>query len=382
MDNKGYYKKAGICFIVMVAAIVLLSLFSKDRSFSDTENRALQQFPGFSISQYMEGRFEKRMESYADDQFPGRDLFVKIKSAADVTAGGLEANGVYKGRDGYLIEDVTKPDRKSLSRTEKALADFKARHSNVDMYFLLAPTAGNIMSDKLPRSVRVADQDAYMDQFFKSVQAGGINTIDVRSELRKAADKGTQVYYRTDHHWTTTGAYLAYQKAAPTMGLTPRKYRKAVVSKDFRGTLASKSGFSNGKNDAISLYLPDYDGYKQSVIFYDDTQTRTTKFYRFGNLKKKDQYTVFGGSNHPKYTIKTPVESKERLLIVKDSYANCFIPFLTQDYFEIVVVDPRYYFENIDDLMDSEGITKVLFLYNSDTFFGDDSLALALEQVE
>ena len=143
------------------------------------------------------------------------------------------------------------------------------------------------------------------------------------------------------------------------------------MANNFRGSLASKSGFANGRNDDVTLFLPDYSKHKSSVLFFSDTQTRTTKFYKLNNLKKKD--------NHPEYTIKTPVESKERLLIVKDSYANSFIPFLTQDYYEIVVVDPRYYFDNIDRLMDSEGITKVLFLYNSDTFFGDDSLALALE---
>lgn len=379
MDNKSYYKKAALCFIFMVGFMVVMGILIKDKSFSVTENRMLQQFPDLSFSQYVEGRFESRMEKYADDQFPGRNIFVRVKSAADVAAGGLEANGVYKARDGYLIEDVTKPDKSDMDRTEKALADFKARHGNIQMNFLLAPTAGNIMADKLPASVRMADQNKYMDQFFKALNGAGIGAIDVRPELQKAADKGTQVYYRTDHHWTTEGAYIAYQKAAPSLGIPARKYTGKVVANNFRGSLASKSGFANGRNDDVTLFLPDYSNHKSSVLFFSDTQTRTTKFYKLNNLKKKDKYTVFGGSNHPEYTIKTPVESKERLLIVKDSYANSFIPFLTQDYYEIVVVDPRYYFDNIDRLMDSEGVTKVLFLYNSDTFFGDDSLALALE---
>ena len=111
---------------------------------------------------------------------------------------------------------------------------------------------------------------------------------------------------------------------------------------------------------------------------YADTKQKTTEFYQLNNLKKKDAYTVFGGSNHPLYTVKTPVRSRRRLLLIKDSYANSFLPFLTQDFREIVVVDPRYYFGNVKDLIRNEGVTDVLFLYNDNTFMTDESLSLML----
>ena len=157
-------------------------------------------------------------------------------------------------------------------------------------------------------------------------------------------------------------------------------YKRYVVKNDFRGTLASKSGFVNGKNDSITIYMPNKDkDYRNSVIYYSDTKKKTTEFYQLNNLETKDAYTVFGGSNHPMYTIKTPSKSSEKLLLIKDSYANSMIPFLSQNFREIVVVDPRYFFDNIDDIIEAEEITQVLFLYNANTFFEDNSLEMMLD---
>ena len=129
----------------------------------------------------------------------------------------------------------------------------------------------------------------------------------------------------------------------------------------------------------IKIYLPkEGQNYKNSVIFYSDTKEKTTEFYKLNNLKKKDTYTVFGGSNHPIYSIKTPVNSQRKLLLIKDSYANSFIPFLSQDYREIIVIDPRYFFDDISEIIKANGITDVLFLYNANTFFNDNSLDMMI----
>ncbi len=155
-------------------------------------------------------------------------------------------------------------------------------------------------------------------------------------------------------------------------------YKAYVVKNNFRGTLASKSGFVNGQNDAIKIYLPDDKNFKNSVIYYGDTKKKTTQFYQLENLDQKDAYTVFGGSNHPVYSIKTPVKTQRKLLLFKDSYANSMIPFLSQNFREIIVVDPRYYYDNIHDIIAATGITDVLFLYNANTFFNDNSLSMML----
>lgn len=370
----------GICFAAILGAVFIISLFAPDKSFSEEENRMLQTSPDFSLSSYMEGRFENHLETYANDQFLLRNAFIRVKSACDITMGKVEANGVYRCRDSYLMEAATKPSAKGSEKLLASMKKFKKKHKNMPMYFLLAPNAANILEDKLPFFTVTEDQDLYMDRFFDSIKALGYKPVDVRKTL-SAHKEDTQLYYKTDHHWTTDGAFLAYKKAVKTMKLRDSvSYKRYVVKNDFRGTLASKSGFVNGENDSLVIYMPDKDrDYRNSVIYYPDTKTKTTEFYQLENLDTKDAYTVFGGSNHPMYTIKTPVDTEEKLLLIKDSYANSMIPFLAQNFREIVVVDPRYYFEDIEALMKKEDITQVMFLYNANTFFVDNSLELMLE---
>jgi hypothetical protein len=66
------------------------------------------------------------------------------------------------------------------------------------------------------------------------------------------------------------------------------------------------------------------------------------------------------------------------LLVIKDSYANAFIPFLAPFYSEITVIDPRYYYDSIDALIADAQITDVLYLFNANTFFRDTTLETVL----
>ena len=368
----------GILFAAVLVLVFIVNIIMPDKSYSDQENRVFQQLPSFSAGNYLSGRFESQLDNYASDQFAFRDTFIKIKSAADLSIGQLKANGVFKAKDNYLIEDVVYPDKKGVEADLAALKRFKEKYSDKKMYFMLVPNAANILSSKLPGGVVTRDQNKDMDRLFGAVEALGYKAIDVRDDLKKASRK-QQVYYRTDHHWTTDGAYTAYRRAAEIMKLNSNvKYKPYVVKKDFAGTLYSKSGYTNGKNDAIKIYLPDSKDALNSVIRYKDTKEKTTKYYVMSNLDKKDAYTVFGGINQSLFSISTPVKKNRNLLVIKDSYANCFIPFLTQDYRTITVVDPRYYYENIATVIKANDIDEVLFLYNSNTFFSDNYMRMML----
>ena len=309
----------GTIFLVILMAVFIANIIIPDKKNSDEENRVLQQLPSFSVSAYKEGRFESKIENYASDQFILRNGFIRLKTAADTALGGLESNGVYKCRDNYLMEDITVPTKDVKESNTSALTAFKEANPDLKMYFLLAPNAANILSDKLPVAVSTASQNKYMDDFFETVESLGITPIDVRDTF-KEAKKDTQLYYRTDHHWTTDGAYLAFGQVDSVMELDNKvTYTDYAVKNDFRGTLASKSGFVNGMDDAIKIYLPaeDSEGYENSVIYYSDTKEKTTQFYQVDSLDTKDAYTVFGGSNHPMYTVRTPLDTDRHLLLIK-----------------------------------------------------------------
>ena len=369
----------GFVFPAILIAVMFFNIFLPDKTFSAEENRLLQTMPKPSISSIFSGRFETKAESYAADQFMLRNMFIKIKSSFDTSLGSTESNNVFMCKDNYLMENISKADAKKMENNYNSLAKLKQLYPNINMDFMLVPNAANIMSDKLPLFAVTEDQNKQMDDFFKKIQSIGINPVDVRATFKKNKEK-IELYYHTDHHWTTDGAYLAYQDFAKKNKLNSNiKYDALAVKNDFRGTLASKSGFTNGLNDMIKIYIPkEGQNYKNSVIFYSDTKEKTTEFYKLNNLKKKDTYTVFGGSNHPIYSIKTPVSSQRKLLLIKDSYANSFIPFLSQDYREIIVIDPRYFFDDISEIIKANGITDILFLYNANTFFNDNSLDMMI----
>lgn len=369
----------GFVFPAILIAVMFLNILLPDKKFSAEENRLLQTMPKLSISSIFSGRFETKAESYAADQFMLRNMFIKIKSSFDTSLGSTESNNVFMCKDNYLMENISKLDTKKMENNYNSLAKLKQLYPNINMDFMLVPNAANIMSDKLPLFAVTDDQNKQMDDFFKKIQSIGINPVDVRATFKKNKEE-IELYYHTDHHWTTDGAYLAYQDFAKKNKLNSNiKYDALAVKNDFRGTLASKSGFTNGLNDMIKIYLPkEGQNYKNSVIFYSDIKEKTTEFYKLNNLKKKDTYTVFGGSNHPIYSIKTPVSSQRKLLLIKDSYANSFIPFLSQDYREIIVIDPRYFFDDISEIIKANGITDILFLYNANTFFNDNSLDMMI----
>ena len=371
-----YAERIGLCFAAIIAFFFLAGLIAPDSDFSDVENRSLQKFPRISFNEYASGRLEKKLENYVNDQFVGRSAFIRIKSAVDVSAGSVYSNGVWKGKDGYLMEDVVAADDKRMVKTIKALAKFKDSNKDIPMRFLLAPTAANIYSDKLPALAITEDQNKYIDKFYSELEKTGIEAVDVRPAFLAAKDD-VQLYYRTDHHWTTDGAKLALDEFAKVREFENIEFELYEVKNDFVGSLAAKSGFTGGKADMIKL-AGAKDGHN-SAIYYYDSQKKTSKFYKMKNLETRDAYTVFGGQNHPIYTIKTPTDENRRLLLIKDSYANCMIPFLMQYYREIVVVDPRYYYDDIEITILSEGIDEVLFLYNANSFFEDDALSMMLQ---
>lgn len=374
--GSGYARRVGSYFAAIIVLFLIAGIFVPDASFSDVENRSLQRFPKLSLREYGSGRFEKKFENYVNDQFVGRNLFIKLKSAVDVSSGSVYSNGVWKGKDGYLMEDIVVPDEERMDKMIDAIDKFRKKHKSLPMRFMLVPTAANIYSDKLPALSDPADQNKYMDEFFDRLKEINVDAIDVRPAFGAAADD-VQLYYRTDHHWTTDGAKLAMDEFVKSRDLKAKDFKLYEVKNDFVGSLAAKSGFTGGKADVIKLAA--MEGGLNSSIYYEDTQKKTSKYYKMSNLDKRDAYTVFGGKNHPLYTIKTPTKSNRRLLLIKDSYANSMIPFLMQYYREIVVVDPRYYYDDINVTMLTENVNEVLFLYNANTLFEDDAVAMMLE---
>ena len=366
----------GACAFFTVL-VLLLFIVLPDNSFSETENRSLAGIPEFDMTDLLNGRLMKNAESWTADQFPGRTGWVRVRTEAARIGGQNIIGGVYICDDGYLMEEAVQPDEEFLSRLVQNLTAFRANHQDMNFYMLIAPTAVTVLRDKLPENAPAEDQNPLIRDFYSTMQLVGYTPVDAGDVL--AAKKDEYIYYRTDHHWTTYGAYNAFRHAAGIMGLDPDAvyYNALPVTADFNGTLSGKSCTFGDEKDVISVWFPQDDSQPAAnyVVEYVDKQMKTTTFYDDSFLSKKDKYSVFFGGNHALIRIKSPTAENRRLLVLKDSYANCFLPFLAQYYRQIDIVDPRYYTENLETLIATDGIDEVLFLYNANTFFSDSSLA-------
>lgn len=365
----------GFCGAVLL--LVLISLIMPDRSFSEEENRVLSKQPKFGVTEVMNKEYMEGLESYTSDQFVFRDLWIKLKVQCDLLTGKRELNGVYLGKDKYLIQAISEPDQEHVKENIKGMNAFAARHQDLNINAIIVPNAAYVMQDYLPKGAPVRDQGKDMKEIQKQLDAG-IGCIDVTKTLQKHVEEG--MYYKTDHHWTSRAAAYAFNAAAVQLGIEGASgdYQRYTVTNEFSGTLSSKSGYHKAE-DTIEVFEPEGVDVKYLVSDSDDQEQRPTVYDKKA-LKEKDKYQVFFGGNHAQVDITTTNDTTKRLLIFKDSYANCFVPFLIPYYNEIIMVDPRYYYDNVETLISGKHITDVLFLYNMDTFLTDTSIAGVLAE--
>ena len=373
-QRKVQEKLVGIIFILTLFLFLIINVIVPDREKSVQENRMLATKPKFRLSSLISGDYDEKFEAYMDDQFVGRDMWRKLKVTVDRIGGSRLENGVYIGTNGQLLEQIEVADENHLAANIKAIKSFSESQSKIPVRMMLVPDAANVLNHSLPALAKPEDQTQMFSMVRKDL-GDSVEWIDVSTELNK--HKTEKIYYKTDNHWTTLGAFYAFQAAAPSLGIEgdlSGKYVSYAVSDSFNGMLASKSGVNLGEKEQIDIYVPTEED-TDLIVDYVDEGKRSTSLYDSSKLKEKDQYTVFLGGNSSLLDIRTVSTSTKRLLLVKDSFANSFIPFLTPYYREIVVVDPRYYSGTINDLMDSYRISEVLFLYSGNTFFKDNNIS-------
>lgn len=373
-----FFHRLGLLFFLLPVIVLVSSIILPDTGFSEKENRILASRPALKLDQIISGGYEKQFETYENDQFPLRDMWITLKATTDRLMGKVEENGVYLGKNGYLMEAFNAPSQTQYDATVNAMTSFAQKHPDLKQYALIAPNSVNILKSNLPAFAPADDQNPWIDKLKDSLTSAGVTFIDIRDTFTD--HKAEDLYYHTDHHWTTLGAYYAYLQAAAVMGIdiSSDSYDKAPVSQTFKGTLSAKSGFRSGETDELDVFLPNGDNTLSSVVNYVDEQKKSASFYDTSKLNTRDKYALFFGGNHAQIKISTPTESNNTLLVLKDSYANSFVPFLVQHYRKIIMIDPRYYYGDLEQLLQVENVQEVLYLYNANTFFADTSLELAL----
>lgn len=355
--------------------VLLLGLAGKEalshqRTYSPVEKRELQTRPEISITKVLDGRFQKKYESYLRDQFPGRDHWVSFQTDMELFMGKNEIHNVYIGKNHYLLEHYTEKefDPQQISKNLQALEKFVGKaKQNADVHVMMVPTKSWVLREKLP-----AFAPHYKEQKFYDALQQKLEKEDVLISVEPVLDahKEEEIYYRTDHHWTTLGAWYAYEQYTKAVGgdlqRAQGKKKFRCISKDFYGTTYAKINYAR-QADKIEIYEP---ADKLRVV-YNMGEKKTKTLYDFSFLKTADQYSVFTGGNQAVLEITGGIKNGKTLLLIKDSFANSILPFLAEDYEKLVVVDLRQLNVSGDRLLEMFSPTDILILYNSAQFVQD-----------
>jgi hypothetical protein len=365
-----------LTFAVMIVmlAVIIGSAVLPDRDKSENENRFLTQAPSFSIEDILSGEYQEKLEEYLSDQIIGRDNWVKIRSSVLKSIGYNDINGVYILDDGRLIERKTQADFRA-SRFKSNLDQVVELNNEVSeagtqVRVMLVPTAAYSYRNEANLSTNYDEGEAL------SLAADILGEMYVKldEEFMPDGEHKDGYYYMTDHHWNYDGAMKGASIYRSALELEEKEYTAEELTDDFKGTLYSKVLLSELIRDSICVPGESLD---TDVTVTIDGETYDS-IYFMDRLENKDKYEVFFGGNYDRVDIRnngTETKRKPKLLIVKDSYANSFVPFILDDFSEITMVDPRYFRGSVKDLALDGEYDQVLILFNV-TDFSEEKMTL------
>ena len=371
MNKKALWAEA-LIFLAFIGAFFILNLVLPDRQFSEQENRYLQMRPEFSFKSLFSGDYTSKFETYTTDQFTFRDEWITLKAASELALGKQENNDVHLCENGTLIEGFKRPENFVLDSNMSALNTLVG-NTDAKVYFALIPDKSDLYASLLPKNAPNDSEKEVIDYCYGQSNA---TNVDMYSALSAHTDE--YIFYRTDHHWTSLGAYYGLSALAESMGLpcpSLDSYTdRHVVSEEFYGTTWSASGFSWVDPDTMEIFVNAPEGLK--VTSYPQGSPVEGKLYDFSFLEKKDKYSMFMGGNCPMHVIETGNEDKPSLLILRDSYTDSLIPFLLDDFSEIHVLDLRYYRASLKAYIEQNDFDNVLVCYSVSNFCSDSNIFL------
>ena len=359
-------------FCLFLGGLLAWHVLLPDRDRSDVENRTLARFPEFSWEALRDGSFTKGVEDYFADQFPLRDQWTGLKARTEQLLGKREFNGVYLCGDALIAK--VEPPKDGLEEKNLSYVSRLAGRTELPVYLGLIPSAAEIHRDRLPKGAESWNQAAFIA---RAGELEGVEPVDFLTPLTDHA--GEEIFYRTDHHWTTLGAWYGYAALMEALGrgeevLEQKAFEPWIEyhSDEFQGTLYSQSGIDWLPSDAIEFWVPDV-GFE--VTSWRDGSPKWAALYDLNKLQTKDKYSAFLGGNQPLCVIRNP-EGSGKLLVIRDSYADSMAPFLTLHFEEVHLLDPRYYRYSAARYAEENGLDAVAVVYSVPNFITDRNLVL------
>lgn len=377
-DNRNKIGKyiPAVVFLIFIYGMALWFLFSPKTDYSSSEKRYLQKFPDANVEKVLSGEFGSEFETFFADQFPQRNTWVGINAYTTLAEGNNGASGVYNCKNGYLINKPVSTDN-NLDKNVGAVVDF-AKKIDAPTTVMLVPSTGYIADDVLPTFHDKYNDDEDISKISSTLSKDKIGFVDLRERFKSEYKNGSQLYYKTDHHWTTKGAYTGYQELCKALGITPidDSTLKKDSYPDFYGTTYSSSGFWLTPPDNIEIWSNPKNSDKNiSVKITEGANVKTSgSMYFTDHLKEDDKYPVFIDGNHALTEITNTNAKNGTILLIKDSFSHSLAPFLAENYSKVVLVDLRYYKESVSQLVSTYNPEQVVVLYGIDNLATDTDI--------
>lgn len=346
-----------VLFCGFLLSMSLCYLFLPKSDFSEREKRYLEEAPTLTWEAVASGEWGSDAETYLADHIPGRNFFVGLNAYFDLLSGRQETKDIWL-RDGKLIEAPVASNDAVIEKNMKTISAF-AQTLGRAVDLMLVPSAGWAMGLEEYRDAALIEA-AY-------AQAENVNPLS----LYPLFEGKPELYYHTDHHWNSAGAYAAYRFYRESKGGSfrqPQDFQKETHG-PFYGSTYSRSALWLTPGEPLELWLGS-EGL--TVTNGESEEVHNGVFYR-ERLEEADQYTVFLDGNHSIVRISNP-NGTGKLLVIRDSYSNCLGCFLAESYEEVVLVDLRYYRKPVSELTATECFDDILVCYSIGNFMTDTNL--------
>ncbi len=353
-----------VAFCGFLCLMLLLFLLAPKESYSQREKRYLTEFPTLTWDSLASGQFSQDLESYMADHMPGRDFFVGLNAYTNLLTGRQAAADIYVTADGRLVEAPTAWDEAAAQKNMDAIHQFAASVDG-EISLMVVPSAGFWAADTIAHAAASYQDDVILRKLY-TIAGPTIQTIDLLTLYQTQAAPEC-LYYRTDHHWTSRGAYLAYTAYCED-AKSQSHFRIETVS-GFQGSTYSRSALWLTAPESLELW---HGSHKITVSNAETAERHDGPFY-VNRLEETDKYTVFLDGNHSLVRLHNPAGSG-KLLVVRDSYGSCLGPFLAESYEEVILVDLRYYKQPVSQLLAAEDIQDVLICYSLNNFMTDANI--------
>ena len=363
-----------VLFCGLLAGGSLLTFLLPRAPFSEREKRYLQAAPDLTVDRLLDGSFTADVEKYMADHLPLREELVGLSAYFDLGAGRNGSRGVYLGREDWLFLKPVEAEGKDLDKNLESLGDF-AYESGLPASILAVPTAGGVQTDYLP-ALHQTYRDAQLLEAVRQGLEGRADWVDLMTVFGNRRQES--LFYRTDHHWTSRGAYLAYAAFMESKGMEPLSESAFQVTarEGFYGTCYAKSGYWGVAPDTLEVWENPNLSVRVTVSDEDggEPAVQDSPFF-LERLDEADKYPVFLNGNHGLVRLENPEADGGRLLVVKDSYAHCLIPFLVAHYSRIDMIDLRYFKkQRVTEYLKENPCDELLFVYGLDSLCTDKTL--------